>query len=132
MRLNVSVSPRVVGVVVCAALIVAGFLTYRWWYSSESYIEADTWVKAARFELERPTRERLAAGGKSEAEIEQQVAEMWKRGDLRLPPGKPGIDWAVTPGGGIRMLPKPEDLIRGAAASAPATPGELPGNSSGR
>ena len=132
MRLNVSVPPRVVAVVACVALAVVGFLAYRWWYSSESYIEADTWVRAARYELERPTRERLAAGGKGEAEIERQIAEMRKRGDLKLPPGRPGIDWAVTPGGGIRMLAKPEDLMRGAAASAPAKPGELPGNSSGR
>jgi hypothetical protein len=132
MSMNVNVGPRAVAAVACVLLIAGGFLGYRWWNSSESYIEADQWVRAARYELERPTRERLRAEGKGDTEIERQVAEMWNRGELKLPPGKPGIDWAVNPGGGIRMLPKPEDLMRGAASPAPAKADGLAGNPSGR
>ena len=123
MNLNIHLSPRAVTAIIVVFLAVLGVLGYRWWGQTEAYIDEDTWVKAGRLALEKPERERLQAQGLSEDEIDARIEDMWESGELKLPPGEPGLDWSVTPGGGIRILPSPEDLRRGASPSGPGGAG---------
>src|SRR5580765_2858658 len=111
--MDIPISPKIGAAIIGIVLLVGVALGYHWWKADESYVPQDTWVKIARYCLEKEPRKRLQQEGKSPGDIDTRIAAMWKSGELKLPEGIPGKDWCATPDGGIRMLPKPEDLLRG-------------------
>lgn len=122
MNPNAKIGRRAGVAIIAVVLIGIATVGYLQWNRTESYMEPDTWVEAARKVLEKPERERMQAEGKSAAEIDVRIAKMWDRGELKLPDGEPGVDWTVDPGHGIRMLPGPEELRRNAIPPAPSGP----------
>jgi hypothetical protein len=99
------VNPVIAGAVAILAVALAGFLGYRWLNRPE--VPTYLYVNAAKIWIEKPEREKLQAQGLAPPEIDRRIQEMWQRGQLKLPPGEPGVDWAGTPNG-IVMLPKPD------------------------
>lgn len=114
MNMDIQINSRVGAAIAVVALAAGAVVAYQWWNASESYVSEDNWIATAKFYLEKEPRRKLQSEGKTPSEIDSRIAAMWKAGELKLPEGTAGKDWCATPDGGIRMIPKPEDLLRGA------------------
>lgn len=124
------VSPPVAIGIVIVVLLVCGYVGYRW--MNQPRIPTSVYVKAARYWIEKPERDKLEAQHLSKAQIDSKIQEMWDKGTLKLPPGEPGVDWAGTPTG-IVYLPKSAADVAGMRAgggTAPSPPAHA--GSSGR
>jgi hypothetical protein len=122
MKLDMELSPKTITILAVVTALVLGILGYRWWNTDESYVDAASQERAGRLSLEQPVRQKMKSEGKRDAEIDGKLAAMWKSGELKLPPGKPGVDWAVDLSGTIRMIPKPEDLLKSPGEDVAARP----------
>ncbi len=99
-----TVKPPVAAAIIIVFIALIGYFGYRW-MDDDRRVPTDVQINAAKFFLEKPVREKLEAEGVAKPEIESRVRQMWDRGELKLPPGKPGVDWAGTPNG-IVTIPK--------------------------
>jgi hypothetical protein len=72
-------------------------------YMAPQTVPTSAYINAAKHWIEQPEREKLKAQGMAQADVDQRIKTMWDRGELKLPPGEPGVDWAGTPNGIIQL-----------------------------
>ncbi len=97
------VSPLAAGLIVLAFVAVCVLVGFRWMNRPE--VSTSLIISTARYWVEKPVRDKLQAEGRSKSDIDRQIEEMWNKGELKLPKGEPGVDWAATPNG-IVNIPK--------------------------